>query len=236
MIPDQYHYILINLLTIAYPLAQSYEPRIRFLSNWRAIFTATAIAGGVFLAWDELFTALEVWGFNERYLLGIYIGRLPIEEFNFFLTVPFACLFIYEVLNHFVKKDLLGKYHQSITFFLLLCTMFLGTYFSPKLYTTVNFYFAAILLSLQFFFFKFPWMGRFYLGFFVSLIPFIIMNGWLTGMFTEEPIVWYNDMQNMGLRLGTIPVEDLIYLLGYLLLVTIIYESAKRRNLRSDLD
>ena len=62
------------------------------------------------------------------------------------------------------------------------------------------------------------------------------MNGWLTGMFTEEPIVWYNDMQNMGLRLGTIPVEDLIYLLGYLLLVTIIYESTKRKPLRSDLD
>jgi len=74
-------------------------------------------------------------------------------------------------------------------------------------------------------------MGRFYLGYFVSLIPFLIMNGWLTGSFTEEPIVWYNNMHNMGLRIGTVPAEDAMYLLGYLLAVTMIYERVKRKNL-----
>lgn len=236
MIPDQYHYLLINLLTIAYPLAQSYEHRIRFLKHWKAIFTATAIVGGIFLAWDEMFTALRVWGFNERYLTGIYIGRLPLEEYNFFLTVPFACLFIYEVLNHFIKVDLLKNHHQSITFFFLLCTLFLGTYFSPKLYTMICFYFTAIVLSMQFFFFKNEWMGRFYLGYFVSLIPFLIMNGWLTGSFTEEPIVWYNDLHNMGIRIGTVPLEDSMYLLGYLLLVTMIYERVKLKNQMTNIE
>lgn len=228
--PDQLNYLVINLLTIAYPLAQSYEHRIRFLSEWKAIFTSMAVASGIYLAWDELFTAIDVWGFNERYLTGIYIGRLPIEEYNFFWTVPFACLFIYEVLNYFVKRDWLASYHQGITLFFLLCTVFLGTYFAPKLYTMVSFYFTASLLALQFFVWKNHWMGRFYLGYFVSLIPFLIMNSWLTGSFTAEPIVWYNEAEIMGLRIGTIPAEDSIYLLGYLLILTLVYERVKKKG------
>jgi lycopene cyclase domain-containing protein len=227
MIPDSLHYLCINALTIAYPLAQSFEKRLRFLSNWRALLTGTAVAGGIFLAWDELFTALGVWGFNERYITGIYIGRLPLEEYNFFFTVPFACLFIYEVLRHFIKQDPLSEVHQAITFFFFLTTLFLGAYFFPRLYTSVSFFLGALLMGLQFFVFRFAWMGRFFLGYFVSLVPFLIMNAWLTGAFTEEPIVWYNNLENTGIRVSTIPIEDFIYLLSFLFLVTLFYERSR---------
>ena len=230
MIPDQYHYLTINILTILYPLAQSYEHRLKFLGQWKAIFGATAIMGGIFLAWDELFTAIGVWGFNHRYLLGIYIGELPLEEYNFFLTVPFSCLFIYEVLNYFVKRDLLGNVHQGFTFFFLLSSLFLGIYFYPRLYTSICFFSLALLLSAQLLFWKKEWMGRFYLAYFTSLIPFLIMNGWLTGSFTDEPIVWYNDMENMGVRIGTVPFEDSFYLLLYLLGLTLIYERLRTKR------
>lgn len=229
MIPDHYHYLLINLLTVAYPLAQSYERRIRFLAKWKAIFTSIAIASAIYLTWDELFTALGVWGFNERYLLGIYIGRLPLEEYNFFVTSAFACLFIYEVLIYFVPKDPFRNTHQAMTFFFLLVTLFLGIYFYPRWYTSLCFLLAAVLMALQFFVFKFAWMGRFFLGYFVSLIPFLLINSWLTGAFTDEPIVWYNDMENMSLRIGTIPAEDTIYLLGFLFIVTLFYERSLKR-------
>ncbi|MDP4964413.1 MAG: lycopene cyclase domain-containing protein, partial [Salibacteraceae bacterium] len=200
-IPDRYIYLLINVLTIAYPLAQSYEKRIRLLQHWKAIFTSIAITGAVFLAWDELFTQLEVWGFNGRYLTGIYIGALPIEEWGFFLTVPFACIFVYEVLNYFIKKDIFANSHQAITLFFLMVTAFLGYYFHDRMYTSTSFFFAAILLLGQLMVFRFSWMGRFYMAYFVCLIPFLIMNGWLTGSFTDEPIVWYNNLENMGLRI-----------------------------------
>ena len=41
----------------------------------------------------------------------------------------------------------------------------------------------------------------------MSLIPFIIINGFLTGSYTSEPIVWYNDAHNLGLRFLNIPIE-----------------------------
>ena len=54
-------------------------------------------------------------------------------------------------------------------------------------------------------------LNRFYISFLVILIPFIIINGILTGSFIEGEVVWYNPEEITGIRLGTIPVEDFAY-------------------------
>ena len=60
-------------------------------------------------------------------------------------------------------------------------------------------------------------MGKFYFAFGILLVPFLIVNGILTGSFIDEEVVRYNDQENVGLRLGTIPLEDVFY--GMLLMV-----------------
>jgi lycopene cyclase domain-containing protein len=51
-------------------------------------------------------------------------------------------------------------------------------------------------------------------GFLVSLFPFYIVNGILTAW----PVVLYNNTQNMGIRIGTIPFEDHFYSMALLLM------------------
>ena len=67
-------------------------------------------------------------------------------------------------------------------------------------------------------------MKIFLKSFVILLLPFLIVNGLLTGSLIEDQVVWYNDSQNLSIRIGTIPVEDVFYALLMLLLVMFGYQ------------
>lgn len=221
---EKYLYLLLNILTISFPLVRSFEHRVQYAKKWYALFPAIGITGLVFLVWDHWFTVIGVWEFNPRYLTGIFFFELPLEEWLFFLTVPFACVFIYEVLNYFVKKDVLGAAAKPITFVLIPAFLIIGLLNLDKWYTSVNFLVATAMLSIHFILYQEKYLGRFYLTYLVSLIPFLIVNGILTGSFIDEPIVIYNNAENLGIRLFTIPIEDTVYSMTLLLMNITIYE------------
>ena len=60
-------------------------------------------------------------------------------------------------------------------------------------------------------------INHFYCTFLVILIPFIIVNAILTGSFIDEPVVWYNSQQILGIRFLTIPIEDFSYAFSLIL-------------------
>lgn len=226
---EQYIYLGLDLFTISFPLLRSFESRITFWKKWQGLFTGIAIAGFIFLVWDGLFTAYGVWGFNDRYLVGPRFFGMPIEEWTFFLVVPYACMFLYEVMRHFVKRDILGRVARPFSIALMVVLTVIGALNLGKLYTSITFLGTAAFLGWLVFVHKPAWLGRFYVGYAISLIPFILVNGILTGWLLEEPIVWYNNAENLSLRINTIPVEDSIYLLLLLGLVTVFYERPLKR-------
>ena len=68
----RYTYLLINLGSILVPFIASFEPRLRFYRQWKALLPALLITLVFFIVWDHYLAAWDVWGFNPKYVLGIY--------------------------------------------------------------------------------------------------------------------------------------------------------------------
>lgn len=217
-------YLLINFFTILFPLILSFENKVSYYSKWKCAFPAIAITALLFVVWDHFFTVWGVWSFNPEFITGVWLFALPIEEWFFFVTVPFACLFIYEVLKYFFPQDPLKRYSEFTTVMLLTAFCAIALLNTDKIYTVTVGSFAAIFLGVHWFVYKSRYLGMFYLTYLVHLIPFLIVNGILTYL----PIVQYNDSENLNVRIFTVPIEDSIY--SFLLLLTniTIYEIFKK--------
>jgi lycopene cyclase domain-containing protein len=222
----EYSYLLINFLTVFFPIVLSFDKRVAFFKNWKFVFPGLLITGLLFLFWDYLFTIYGVWSFNADYIIGFHILDLPIEEILFFITVPFACVFVYECLNYYVKPDLLKQFSSPISYFLIVFSILMLILFYDRVYSLITFGLLAVVLIITEFVVKSKIMGRFYLAYLVSLIPFYIVNGLLTSI----PIVMYNDAENVAFRVGTIPFEDHFYSLSMLLINILLFEYFRNRK------
>ncbi|MBK6343272.1 MAG: lycopene cyclase domain-containing protein [Flavobacteriales bacterium] len=226
---ERWYYLALDLFSIAFPLAASFEPRIAYWRKWRGLFTGIGVMMLVFVAWDAAFTAQGVWGFSDRYTLGVRFLGLPIEEWLFFVCVPYACVYLYEVMRYALHKDVLGRIARPLAIVLAIALVIIGLLNLDRFYTAITFISASAMLALHALVLRSAYLGRFFIGYALSLVPFFLVNGILTGWLLPEPIVWYNDAENLGIRLGTIPVEDSIYLLFFLLLTITFHERALKR-------
>lgn len=222
---NQYLYLFLNLASISYPLLKTWDTRVDMWKNRKAIWSSTLIVALVFIAWDIWFTSLNYWGFNPEYLLGVNLVNLPIEEVLFFLCIPYACVFIYEAVKYYDTKNLFAKAGKIINASFILAAVILLIMGYDRWYTALT---SALLIPLllahQFAGAKNAhYLGRFYLSYIFVLIPFFIVNGVLTGSFIEGEVVWYNNDENLGIRLGTIPLEDVFYNLLMLLSIITLY-------------
>ncbi len=204
-------YLLIDVASISVPFIFSFHPKLQFYKQWRSFFLACLITLIPFLLWDMFFTEIGVWGFNPNYLSGFIIGNLPVEEVLFFICIPYACVFTYHCIDRLYKVKLSIKV-TTISTYALIALLVAGVIFNlEKMYSASTFVSLSVFLSLLLLLRKADWLGKFYIVFSILLIPFLIVNGVLTGSFLDDPIVWYNNNENMNFRIFTIPLEDVFY-------------------------
>jgi lycopene cyclase domain-containing protein len=204
---------------------------MNFKQQWKSVFTSIVIIAFLFIIWDVIFTSLGVWGFNAAYHLPFLIAGLPIEEVLFFICIPYASVFIHYSLKYFKPSLVLSKKAtQFLTVLFVLIIVLIVSLNSDKLYTSVNYTLLVFSLLLGLFF-GIDILRRFYISFLIILVPFFIVNGILTGSFIAEPVVWYNNAESLGIRLFTIPIEDIGYAFNMLFLVVFLNEKIKKSKL-----
>ncbi|HEY8661961.1 MAG TPA: lycopene cyclase domain-containing protein [Hanamia sp.] len=223
-------YLLIDFFTVIIPLLFSFHPKIKFYKTWKAFFIASFTVAIIFIIWDAVFTHLGVWSFNDRYITGIYFLQLPIEEILFFICIPFSCVFTYYCLDKFYNLSWNPKIENIFCIFLSIALLITGLIFLDKLYTSVTFISTAFVCLILKFILKINWLGKVISIYAILLIPFLIVNGILTGTGLEEPVVIYNNSENFGIRIGSIPIEDVFYGFELVLLNLLIYLQLTNEN------
>jgi lycopene cyclase domain-containing protein len=203
----RYTYLIIDFFIVLVPALYSFDSRIRYYRCFSALGLSMVVVGIPYIAWDVLVTRWGEWSFNARYLTGVEVFNLPVEEILFFVTVPYSCLFIYESVAYYSENRPL-RIPRALFFAIALVLLAASVLFSHHGYTLKAFTSGAIfLLGALLIKQEFIVSTRYWVWLGICYIPFLVVNAVLTAL----PVVEYNPRAILGPRVGSIPVEDFFY-------------------------
>lgn len=220
-------YLLINILIIIGPLALSFDKRVQFYKFWSKLFPAIFIVMFFFIVWDSLVTDRH-WFFNKNFTLPFRLLNLPIGEWMFFITAPYACIFTWEVLaayftNHDWKISRLTQILISLIFMISGIVIFLtGKEYTGIVFIVFGFVFLLDIILNTYLFCQ----SRTYTFTSLLILMMLAFNGYLTA----RPVVLYYVQYQLDFRIFTIPIEDFFYGFALIFLILIIYEKFKGIN------
>lgn len=220
----KFEYLLFNFLVMAGPIISQFNRQIKHVSRWRLKLITIGIVMIPYIIWDILVAGTH-WWFNKAYTLDFRLFGLPIEEWLFFITVPFGCLLVWETLPHadrwFIRLRSL-RYIRVVLYGAL--PVGIWVFSTGKQYTgLVLFCFGLVglmdtllgvdlLLRLK---------TYLYLAIVSGLI--LVFNGYLTA----RPVVLYGEVYQVSYRILTIPVEDFGYGFTLMLFNVMLYEKLR---------
>jgi lycopene cyclase domain-containing protein len=217
----QYTYLLVNFLTVIVCLLFSFDKRIRFNRHFTAFLKSAVLVAVPFIAWDSWFTNSGVWWFNHSYTMGISLAGLPVEEWLFFICVPFACLFTFYCLDKFLDLSWTDRFSPYLAGLITIICIVAAILFRDRMYPVVTAIATGVTLLILYLKARINLIGRATLVYLLLMPGFISVNGVLTGTGLAWPVVNYNPSEIINLRIWTIPVEDFVY--GFILFVLNLY-------------
>lgn len=222
-------YLLFNLIVLAGPLSLSFDKKVNFKQYWPIVFPSIFLGSLPHLIWD-FFASGHFWHYNSRFIFGLYAGSLPLEEILFFITVPYAVLFTWEVFLAYFPNTVLSP-SKNLLILISLCIP-AAYYFHLSLnwtYSALVFLVMALALCAEIFFQTkhSVWSQSLWYSFLVLFFVMILLaNGYLTA----RPVVEYYEAYRSGFRIFTIPVEDFLFGLSHISIVLTIYAKLKSRK------
>ena len=220
-------YFILLVSSVAVPFILSFDKKLQFWRQWKYLFPAIFVVAAVYIFFDVLLTKAAVWRFNPQYHSNVLLLKLPIEEWLFFIVIPYASIFLHDAfVLYFPQIKLNNRVTKIITIALLTILVLLVVFNLNKIYT-VYIYSTLIVALVIYWISKSNILNHFYITYLLILIPFLIVNGVLTGSFIESEVVWYNNDENLGIRFFTIPVEDFAYGFSMILLSLMLRDKLK---------
>ena len=178
-----------------------------FYRQWRAVFPAIVLVGAFYIYEDVIATARGNWSFAPELTGELLILGLPLGEWLFFITVPYACIFIYACVRGYVREKQ-TRVPRWIPLAVAVLAVIAAWMFRNQGYTVVVMGVTgatALLLAVV----RPDLLGsrQFRIAMAFSYGMFLIVNGFLTGI----PVVLYGENAIWGIRVITIPLEDFFY-------------------------
>jgi lycopene cyclase domain-containing protein len=92
------------LISGAVPFLLSFWPGLNFYRNLKRLFYTIALIVIIFGLWDVFAVLRGHWSFDPNGVWPLRIINLPLEEWLFFIIIPFCCIFTWEALNYIKGK------------------------------------------------------------------------------------------------------------------------------------
>lgn len=220
----KFEYLLFNFFIIAGPIISQFSRQIKYVSRWRLKLITIGIIMIPYIIWDTLVAGTH-WWFNNAYTLDFRLFGLPIEEWLFFITVPFGCLLVWETLPH-ADRWLIRLRSLRYIRVVLYAALPVGVWvFSTgKQYTgLVLFCFGLVGLMDTLLGVDLLLRPKTYLYLAIVSGLIFVFNGYLTA----RPVVLYDEVYQVGYRILTIPVEDFGYGFTLMLFNVMLYEKLR---------
>ncbi|URA10872.1 lycopene cyclase domain-containing protein [Thermospira aquatica] len=217
-------YVIIPIFAAFVPLVLSFDEKVHFARYWIPYVVSALSVGVVYLVWDVLAVWKGHWRFNDEYVGKWRLFHLPLGEYLFFVCIPYACLFLYEVGVAYFGNDQLLPWEGWWSWLLGGVSIVFAWFMRRRGYTVFALFSAAVFFVLQGMLFP-GLLGHTGFLFFLALstVGFLVVDG----LYTSLPTIFYNTTANTNVRLFTIPVEDFVYNISHLGLVLLVYLQVK---------
>lgn len=221
----EYTYVTLLLISIIGPLMLSFDKKVAFYKEWKYLYIPVFFVSLAYIVWDILFTRMGIWEFNKDYLLKVFISELPLEEYGFFIVVPYASAFVYACIRAYFP-GITRNYNKQLSATVIFISILIMSIEPFAWYTWTTLGLLVISLLYWDFYIQSTITNYLLLAWLLCAIPMLYVNGVLTG----KPVLIYNNAENCGIRIGTIPLEDFFYHLLYMVWMLNLYEKLRTKT------
>jgi lycopene cyclase domain-containing protein len=225
---QNFWYLIILIVTGAVSFFLLVKKTNNYIIELKYMLPAIIFSGGIFTILNKRFCEAEIISFNNNYLAGTNILKLPVEEWLFLLVMSILSVTVYILVKIKFADFEKPKVFTAVNLILLLVFGLTAWFSRQKSFSFFLFFLLTIYFGYTIFRNRFKnHLMKFYLAYLISIFPFFIIKKILNTL----PVIFYNFEQTLGIRIFGVYVEEFGYFFLLTLMNITIFEYLRERSL-----